>query len=139
MPDHEHKKIIETIARLDAPPYEAQSLAEWIKANAHLVFLRDNADADEVVVYALGEYSFIRSSYRMNGCRLPIRTTSYPGIAMPTRRLPVTSPVAAGKCMAGAWHHEHRHENAARRTRKSLEQLASREAGVLPIQWRRRS
>ena len=61
MPDYEHKKIIETTTRLDAPPSDAQSFAEWIKANAHLAFLRDNADADEVVVYASGEYTFIHS------------------------------------------------------------------------------
>lgn len=57
MPDYEHKKIVETITRLDAPPSDAHAFAEWIIANAHLAFLRDNADADEVVVYASGEYT----------------------------------------------------------------------------------
>jgi hypothetical protein len=96
MPDYEHKKIIETITRLDAPPSDAQAFAEWIKANARLAFLRDNADADEVVVYASGEYTFIHSLIVPNE-RLSTRTTSCPGIAMPTRRLRVTSPAADRK------------------------------------------
>ena len=36
MPNYEHKKIIETIMQLDAPPSEVQAFAEWIKGNAHL-------------------------------------------------------------------------------------------------------
>jgi len=61
MPDYEHKKIIETITRLDAPPSDAQAFVEWVKVNAHLAFLRDNADSDHVVVYDSGEYRFVHS------------------------------------------------------------------------------
>src|SRR5882672_5706024 len=61
MQNYDHKKIIETITRLDAPPSDAQAFAEWIKAEAHLAFLRDNANSDEVVVYASGEYTFVHS------------------------------------------------------------------------------
>jgi hypothetical protein len=61
MQNYDHKKIIETITRLDAPPSDAQAFAEWIKATAHLAFLRDGADADEVVVNASGEYTFVHS------------------------------------------------------------------------------
>jgi hypothetical protein len=61
MPNYEHKKIIELITQLDAPPSDVQTFAEWIKANVHLAFLRENAEADEVVVYASGEYTFVHS------------------------------------------------------------------------------
>jgi len=59
--NYNHKKLIEIITQLDALPTEQEKYAEWIKADAHLSFLRDNADADELVVYANGEYTFVDS------------------------------------------------------------------------------
>jgi hypothetical protein len=61
MQNYDHKKIIETISQVDALPSDAQAFAEWIKADAHLAFLRDNANTNEVVVYASGEYTFVHS------------------------------------------------------------------------------
>jgi hypothetical protein len=59
--NYEHKKLIETITRLDEVPGDSKLFAEWIKAEAHLDFLRSNARADELVIYASGEYTFIHS------------------------------------------------------------------------------
>lgn len=61
MHNYEHKKLIETITRLDEVPGDSKLFAEWIKAEAHLDFLRSNARADELVIYASGEYTFIHS------------------------------------------------------------------------------
>lgn len=61
MHNYEHKKLIETIAGLDEVPANPQDFSEWIKAEAHLAFLRQNALADELVIYAAGKYSFVHS------------------------------------------------------------------------------
>lgn len=59
--NYDHKKLIETITKLDELPTSQAEYATWITAEAHLAFLRRNADADEVVVYASGEYTFVQS------------------------------------------------------------------------------
>lgn len=61
MHNYEHKRLIEVIAKLDEIPADSQDFSEWIKAEAHLAFLRENALADELVIYASGEYSFVHS------------------------------------------------------------------------------
>lgn len=59
--NYDHKKLIETITKLDELPASQAEYATWITAEAHLAFLRRNAGADEVVVYASGEYTFVQS------------------------------------------------------------------------------
>jgi len=59
--NYKHKKLIEAITMLDEVPADTEPLSEWIEAEAHLDFLRRNARADELVIYALGEYTFIHS------------------------------------------------------------------------------
>lgn len=61
LPNYEHKKLIEAIVRLDEVPEDSPAFSEWIKAEAHLSFLRQNAQADELVIYASGEYTFINA------------------------------------------------------------------------------
>ncbi len=61
MSNYQHKQIIETISRLDDPPSDPNSFAEWIKAKSQMAFLSDNAKADEVVIYAAGQYTFVHS------------------------------------------------------------------------------
>lgn len=61
MHNYEHKKLIEVITRLDEVPADSKPFSEWIEAEAHLDFLRRNARANELVIYASGEYSFIHS------------------------------------------------------------------------------
>jgi hypothetical protein len=59
--NYNHKKLIEIISRLDALPAEQEKYAEWIKAEPHLAFLRENARSEELVVYANAEYTFVDS------------------------------------------------------------------------------
>lgn len=61
MSSYEHKKLIETITRLDRVPDDSQAYSEWIRAGAHLTFLRENARANELVVHTSGEYTFVHS------------------------------------------------------------------------------
>lgn len=61
MHNYDHKKLIEAITRLDEVPEDYKRFSEWIEAEAHLEFLRRNARADELVIYASGEYTFIHS------------------------------------------------------------------------------
>ncbi len=57
----EHKKIIETIARLDEPPLKPEDFSPWLRGDAHIAFLEQNARADELVVFASGEHTFINA------------------------------------------------------------------------------
>jgi hypothetical protein len=59
--NYTHKKLAETIARLDRIPADVGEFSEWIKADAHLAFLRANALSDEVVIHAIADYTFIDS------------------------------------------------------------------------------
>ena len=61
MHNYNHKKLIETIIKLDTPPGDEAKFAEWVKADAHIDFLRGNAESDEVVIYASGPYTFMHS------------------------------------------------------------------------------
>lgn len=62
MPSFEHKKLIEAIKTLDESPSNQDSFAAWIQAPAHLDFLRQNANSDELVIYASGEFSVVYSA-----------------------------------------------------------------------------
>lgn len=61
MYNYEHKKLIEAITKLDEVPADSQVFSNWIHAEAHLEFLRENAWADELVIFASGEYTFVHS------------------------------------------------------------------------------
>lgn len=89
MHNYAHKKLIEAIVKLDEVPDDSQAFSEWIKAEAHLLFLRQNAQADELVIYASGEYTFINTLVVPNDRLTPInkedlmqwRLTPYSSIA----------------------------------------------------------
>jgi hypothetical protein len=70
--NYEHKKLIEAIVKLDEVPEDPQAFSEWIQAEAHLSFLRQNARADELVIYASGEYTFINTVAVPNDRLTPI-------------------------------------------------------------------
>ena len=61
MHNYEHKKLIEAITKIDKIPADSHSFSKWIQAEAHLTFLRENVLADELVIYASGEYTFVHS------------------------------------------------------------------------------
>lgn len=64
--------MIEAITRLDEVPADSKPFSDWIEAEAHLDFLRRNARADEVVIYASGECTFIHSVAVPNGRLAPV-------------------------------------------------------------------
>lgn len=59
--NYKHKKLIEAIAQLNKEPSESQAFSDWIHAEAHLAFLRENAQDNELVIYASGKYTFVHS------------------------------------------------------------------------------
>lgn len=61
MPSFDHRKLKEKILALDTPPSDTETFRQWVKAGAHLSFLKANAQASEVVIYGSGPYSFIHS------------------------------------------------------------------------------
>ena len=62
MSSFEHKELIKRIAQLDQVPEDADTYADWIEAGGHLTFLRENARADELALYASGEYTFVHAA-----------------------------------------------------------------------------
>jgi len=70
--NYAHKKLIAAIVKLDEVPEDPSVFSEWIKAEAHLLFLRQNAQADELVIYASGEYTFINTLVVPNDRLTPI-------------------------------------------------------------------
>ena len=61
MPSYEHNQLVERINRLDELPENESEYANWIKAGGHLDLLRDNAKADELIIYGSGNYTFIHT------------------------------------------------------------------------------
>ena len=47
--NYEHKKLIETITKLDEAPADPHGFSKWIQADAHLAFMRENAQSDELL------------------------------------------------------------------------------------------
>lgn len=61
MSTYEHRQLVDTIAQLDTLPRDPEAYAAWITAGAHLNLLRRNSLADELIIYASGDYSFVDS------------------------------------------------------------------------------
>ena len=61
MPSYKHAQLVKHIARLDILPDHASDYATWIKAGGHLRLLEDNANDDELIIYASGDYTFIHA------------------------------------------------------------------------------
>ena len=59
MPRYEHNQIIKRLASLDELPDDDETMRSWVKAENHIQFLVDNAQSQEIVVYAASKYSFI--------------------------------------------------------------------------------
>ena len=62
MPGYEHNKLHERISHLNQLPESVSEYADWIRAEEHLAFLKDNAQSEmSLVVYAVGEYILIHT------------------------------------------------------------------------------
>jgi hypothetical protein len=62
MPNFSHKRLIDRIARLDETPDDLATYTTWIEADAHLRLLCDNADDDELIIYACGPHTFVHAA-----------------------------------------------------------------------------
>lgn len=58
---HHHKDLIKRITTVDERPEDPCAYAQWIKADAHLRLLRDNANHSELIIYATGQYTFVNT------------------------------------------------------------------------------
>ncbi|MFT3891730.1 MAG: hypothetical protein QM730_08875 [Anaerolineales bacterium] len=72
MHNYEHKRLLDAIAKLDEVPADSHAFSDWIRAEAHLAFLQENAQANEFVIYASGKYNFIHSVVVSNDRLSPI-------------------------------------------------------------------
>lgn len=72
MPSYEHNELVKDIIRMDDPPADPHEFSEWIKGGAHLEFLRRNANADELAIYASGDYTFVHSMVVPNDMLSPL-------------------------------------------------------------------
>jgi len=61
MPTFEHKKIIERLNTLDEMPATQEELFIWVKADAHISFLKENTFSQEIIIYASPEFSYTYS------------------------------------------------------------------------------
>ena len=61
MSNFEHRRLVESVSRLNILPEDPDQYADWIKADRHLALLRNNAGADELIIYASGEYTFMHT------------------------------------------------------------------------------
>ena len=61
MPSYEHRRLVESVSRLNILPENADQYTDWIKAERHLDLLRTNAESDELIIYSSGEYTFIHT------------------------------------------------------------------------------
>ena len=56
-----HQKLIERIVEADTLPEETGQYEDWVRAGKHIALLRENANEEELIVYAGGEYTFVHS------------------------------------------------------------------------------
>lgn len=61
MSSFEHKKLLERVSRLNAVPTDPNAFAEWLKAEEQLALLMDNAQDEELILYASGPYFFVHA------------------------------------------------------------------------------
>ena len=61
MPSYEHNKLVERLEQLDAMPRDHDEYSAWIKAGEHLKFLVENAEDEEVIIYACTSHTFVHA------------------------------------------------------------------------------
>jgi hypothetical protein len=70
--NYEHKKLFQTIVKLEEVPGDSHAFSEWLKAEDHLNFLRKNVQSEEFVIYAAGKYFFAHSVVVSNSKLSPV-------------------------------------------------------------------
>ena len=71
MHNYEHKKLVEAMTRLNQVPEDPDAFSQWIQAQTHLAFLRENAHADELIICS-GSQCFVNSVVVPNDRLQPI-------------------------------------------------------------------
>ena len=61
MPSYEHKKLIERIAPLVTVPTNNEQYRAWTTAQPQLALLLENAEEDELIIYASGPHAFVHA------------------------------------------------------------------------------
>ena len=61
MPSYEHKKLIERIAPLVTLPTNNEQYRAWTTTQPHLALLLENAEEDELIIYASGPHAFVHA------------------------------------------------------------------------------
>ncbi len=66
MASDKHKELIKLIPEIDTPPSDSNEYLEWLKACAHLDFLKENAKSDEIIMLAQSENSIVYAAVITN-------------------------------------------------------------------------
>ena len=61
MSSYEHQQIVLILKQLDERPQNASDNADWLRAKPHLQLLRQNAGADDIILYASTPTTFIHA------------------------------------------------------------------------------
>lgn len=61
MPSPQHRNLLTQIAGIDLMPDDASRYSDWLDARAHLNLLKQNANSDEVIVFALSRHAFVHA------------------------------------------------------------------------------
>ena len=61
MPSYEHTQLVKRVANLSTPPPEIAERETWLQAHGQLQLLQENAEADEMLIHALGNSTFIHT------------------------------------------------------------------------------
>ena len=61
MPSYEHQQIVHTLRQLVERPQVASEHADWIRAKPQVQLLEQNAQADEIILFASAPPTFIHT------------------------------------------------------------------------------
>jgi len=59
--NYDHKQLLNAITSLNDAPANSDDFSKWISAESHLLFLRENSRANEIVIIASGRNTYINS------------------------------------------------------------------------------
>lgn len=102
MYNYEHKKLIQSINKLDEVPDDSQAFSAWLQAEGHLKFLRENAQADDLVICASSRFTFVNSVVVPNSNLSPVDHDDLMGWSFNPHTSSIASYVTGGG-REGVW------------------------------------
>ena len=72
MPSYEHTELVKRVASLSTPPPDIAERETWLQAHGQLQLLQENAEADEMLIHALGNSTFIHTVIVSEDSLLPL-------------------------------------------------------------------